>query len=100
MSKERELLKKILATGWLNNELSCEVDDLLAQPKREPSASAREMYQRGYAKAELDLKREPMTDSEISHGFRADEYAINTESYWAGVELAEKHYGVEINETL
>ena len=34
MSKERELLKKILATGWLNNELSCEVDDLLAQPEK------------------------------------------------------------------
>lgn len=94
MSKERKLLKKILATGWLNNTISCEVEELLAQPeqepvawiweqqshhsgewdsefaegkpqnfravrnirplytsppKREPSASAREMYQRGYA---------------------------------------------------
>ena len=36
----------------------------LAPPKREPSASAREMYQRGYAKAELDLKREPLSDEE------------------------------------
>lgn len=33
MSKERKLLQKILATGWLNNELSCEVDALLAQPE-------------------------------------------------------------------
>ena len=32
MSKERELLKKILATGWLDHELSCEVEELLAQP--------------------------------------------------------------------
>ena len=34
MSKEIELLKKILATGWLNHELSCEVEELLAQPEQ------------------------------------------------------------------
>ena len=34
MSKERELLKKILATGWLNNTISCEVEELLAQPEQ------------------------------------------------------------------
>jgi hypothetical protein len=34
MSKERELLKKILATGWLNNTIYCrEVEELLAQPE-------------------------------------------------------------------
>ena len=38
MSKERELLKKILATGWLNNTISCEVEKLLAQPEQEPVA--------------------------------------------------------------
>ena len=36
MSKERDLLKKILATGWLNNTISCEVDDLLTEPEPEP----------------------------------------------------------------
>jgi hypothetical protein len=36
MSKERDLLKKILATGWLDHELSCEVEELLAQPEQEP----------------------------------------------------------------
>ena len=36
MSKERELLKKILATGWLDHELSCKVEELLAQPEQEP----------------------------------------------------------------
>jgi hypothetical protein len=45
-------------------------------------------------------KREPMTGKEISQGFRADNDATNAESYWAGVALAEKHYGVKINETL
>ena len=35
MNKEIELLKKILAAGWLNNELSNEVEELLAQPEKE-----------------------------------------------------------------
>jgi len=34
MSKERELLKKILATRWLDHELSCEVEAILAQPEQ------------------------------------------------------------------
>jgi hypothetical protein len=39
-------------------------------------------------------KQEPMTTQEISQGFRADKDATNAESYWAGVALAEKHYGI------
>ena len=35
MSKEMDLLKRILATGWLDHELSCEVEELLAQPEYE-----------------------------------------------------------------
>ena len=35
--RERELLKKILATGWLNNTISCEVEELLTQPEQAPS---------------------------------------------------------------
>jgi hypothetical protein len=38
----------------------------LAPPKREPAQTAREMYQRGYAKAKNDLKREPLSDEEIN----------------------------------
>jgi len=40
MSKERALLKKVLATGWLDHTLSCEVEAILAQPeqKQEPVA--------------------------------------------------------------
>ena len=29
----KETLKKILDTGWLNNELSCEAQELLTQPE-------------------------------------------------------------------
>jgi hypothetical protein len=38
----------------------------LAPQKREPTQTAREMYQRGYAKAKDDLKREPLSDEEIN----------------------------------
>ena len=47
MSKEMDLLKKILATGWLDHELSCEVKELLAQPEQEqePVATKLESHQ-------------------------------------------------------
>jgi hypothetical protein len=47
------------------------IDKLIAQRnelvtvKREPAQTAREMYQRGYAKAKDDLKREPLSDEWI-----------------------------------
>jgi hypothetical protein len=37
----------------------------LAPQKREPAQTTREMYQRGYAKAKDDLKREPLSDDWI-----------------------------------
>jgi hypothetical protein len=90
MSKERDLLRNALEELLLiveihqkctkNNFAWAEVEyakELLAQPEQEP-----------------------MTAQEISQGFQADKDAINAESYWAGVALAEKHYGVKINETL
>jgi hypothetical protein len=33
MTIERDLLEKILNTGWLNHELSCEVEAILAKPE-------------------------------------------------------------------
>jgi hypothetical protein len=65
MNKERELLKRVRDTlrgleethydlYW---DIQAELD--LAPQKREPPQTAREMYQRGYAKAKDDLKREP-----------------------------------------
>ena len=87
MSKEMDLLKRILATGWLDHELSCEVEELLTQ--LEQSSTTRhaldsycnqEAYQRGYAQAKLDLKREPLSAEEIEdiyeeHSFTIDAFA-------------------------
>jgi hypothetical protein len=68
----KEMLKKILASGGLNNELSCEIEELLAQPEQEPTTRHaldsywnQEAYQRGYAEAKLKLKREPLSDEAI-----------------------------------
>ena len=41
-----------------------------------------------------DQKHKPLTCDEISQGFRDNEDALNAESFWAGVEFAEKMHGV------
>ena len=97
MSKEMDLLKRILATGWLDHELSCKVEELLAQPEQEPVAwmheggvdetgeTVRSIYQHL-----APPKREPLSDKEI-------------EDLWANkapqnelecVRLVEKAHGI------
>lgn len=41
-------------------------------------------------------KREPLSGREISHGFRINPDATHAESYWAGVEYAEKAHGIGV----
>jgi hypothetical protein len=53
MNKERALLKKILATGWLNHELSCEVEEILAQQEQE---TEQEWYRRGLEKGFITIE--------------------------------------------
>ena len=93
MSKERELLKKILATGWLNNELSCGVEELLAQPETLTPRQGLEEYKRGYARAELDLKREPLTPQQISVGNQST-LNVTRDAFKQGVKYAEKAHGI------
>ena len=109
MSKEMDLLKRILATGWLDHELSCEVEKLLAQPEQEPTTRHalnnywkkfaldsywnQEAYQRGYAQAELDLKREPLTPQQISEGNQSM-FNVTREAFKQGVKFAEDMHGI------
>ena len=83
----KELLKKILDTGWLNNELSCEVEELLTQP--EPFKPDWANYRQGVA----DSKREPLSDEEIyNHCCAMDSsYTCN---FIDGVEWAEQQHGI------
>ena len=48
MSKEMDLLKRILVTGWLDHELSCEVEKLLAQPEQDLDALKKDWVNFGY----------------------------------------------------
>ena len=72
MSKERELLQKVVNHMW-QGELVDEIKEVLAQP--EQSSTTRhaldsywnqEAYQRGYAEAELKLKREPLSFEDLN----------------------------------
>ena len=54
-----------------------------------------EAYQRGYAQAELDLKREPLSDEEI-HAYLSlmEPPFLWDEGFCSGIEWAEKQHGI------
>jgi len=60
--------------------------------KREPAQTAREMYQRGYAKAKDDLKREPLSDAAIAELW-ANKSPMNE---FECTRLIEKAHGIGI----
>ena len=124
MSKERELLEKILNTGWLNHELSCEVEAILAQPEQESInfdlermklavespvsdvtveglidkvKSNRVFYQEGYAQAELDLKQKVLSDEEIADLW-GDKYAGKTFMVRNFARAIEKAHGIGVDD--
>jgi hypothetical protein len=98
MSKERELLKRVRDTLHelkethydLYWDIQAELD--LAPPKREPSMTGREMYQRGYAKAKDDLKREPLSDEKINAIDLPEKQCTMREL----VKLIEKAHGIGV----
>ena len=65
MSKERELLKKILATRWLDHALSCEVEKLLAQPEQEPKIEFRGIRSNGDSYSPEQIEESPPYDMTI-----------------------------------
>ena len=114
MSVERELLKKILATGWLNNELSCEVEELLTQPEPEPVAWMWKKHTAGGWLDAVDLdkpsatahqiniyplytappKREPLSDDEIESIWGQDSLGSTVEF----VRAIEKAHGIGVDD--
>jgi|LakMenE01Jun11ns_1017448.scaffolds.fasta_scaffold9686944_3 hypothetical protein len=66
----------------------------LAPPKREPPMTGREMYQRGYAKAKDDLKREPLSDEEINAIDLPEKQCTLREL----VRIIEKAHGIGVND--
>ena len=84
----RELLRKILATGWLNNELSCEVDELLAQP--EPFKPDWANYRQGVA----DSKREPFGPEERQRLSKAYSTRAEQVAFEEGIIFTEISHGI------
>jgi hypothetical protein len=77
MSIERELLKKILATRWLDHGLSCEVEAILAQPEQ--------------------TKRSHLTEAEISKTLKLSRRSTEWDyGFEAGVRFAEEFHGIEL----
>ena len=117
MSKERELLKKILNTGWLNHELSCEVEELLSQPEhteQEPFCyiTLGEYERYFYCGRSIDTyiksnpfdnesiplytappEREPLTRQQISVGNQSM-LNVTRDAFVKGVKFAEKMHGI------
>jgi hypothetical protein len=63
----------------------------LAPQKHEPAQTAREMYQRGYAKAKYDLKREPLSDDWIKDTIHLIHQDV---SFTDLVRIIEKAHGI------
>ena len=123
MSKERAFLKKLRYASLLENDLRKELEELLAQPEQDPEVLKKdwvnfgyeagrksalskqepltprqglEEYKRGYARAELDLKREPLSDEEVRAKYRdiALDNPLYVPSYYAGFRDAERTHGI------
>ena len=110
MSKERELLEKILNTGWLNHELSCEVEAILAQPEQEPVAwlhewvdetgeTVRSIYHNFYEDENLiPLYTTPPKLERINHDDILDRSIDGSfeyrDGFMDGVMFAENHHGI------
>lgn len=72
MSKERDLLMKVCVFLDRNVENNCglvsEIRSLLSEPNEEKLTVRQrlEEYKKGYARAENNLKREPLSDTAIA----------------------------------
>jgi hypothetical protein len=81
-------------SDWLL--LIADAEELLAQPEQENLTPRQglEEYKKGYAKAELDLKREPLTDENVCE--------ILLKKEWKGfvqlVRIIEKEHGIGVDD--
>lgn len=112
MSKERELLGVALdfldPRRWLYpadqrilNILSRDIEELLAQPEPLTPRQGLEEYKRGYARAELDLKREPLGEEESYHEakrlYEAEDGLWYGDGFVDGLKFAEKMHGIGVD---
>ena len=122
MSKERGLLNLCAVTLKARNIcplLLTEISEFLAQPEptSEPVAWMVETHFNNEPIKEIHTVKpmervykycivtelyaaplKPLTGIEISNGFKADDEATHLYSYWAGVDFAEKHHGIGVDD--
>ncbi len=122
MSKERETLITDLSINavdgffYITQELQSEIRELLAKPEAITPREGLTEYKKGYAKAELDLKREPLSDEEVfdigykagfaidqdesadyeseAYGFLNGDGYVDNEPYFKLVRAIEKAHGI------
>ncbi len=102
MSIERELLKKVISGDkkgdfFVSYDLYKEIYEFLVHHEQKPTTRHaldsywnQEAYQRGYAEAELKLKREPL-GLEIMDACGSEDYR---EGFKDGALYAEKAHGI------
>jgi hypothetical protein len=97
-------LDEQVPVAWMCNLLGDVVTDkpadnngytaLYKSPKREPSMTGREMYQRGYA-AGRDLKRKPLSDANIAELW-GEEHSGKTDMIKNFARAIEKAHGIGV----
>jgi hypothetical protein len=91
-----EQLKEILLIieEEVNVEWPCVMLEMLHEwNEKQPPQTAREMYQRGYAAAERDLKREPLSDATIADLW-GEEHSGKTNMIKNFARVIEKMHGI------
>ena len=108
MSIERELLKRVISGDddgdfFISHRLYKDIETFLAQPEQEPTTRHaldsywnQEAYQRGYAHAVRDLKREPLSDEQYMKLY-IDTYN-NVNPITEFVRAIEKAHGIGVND--
>jgi hypothetical protein len=99
MSKERELLERILVSGIFDSNLFEDweqyIQELLAQPEQEAVEDRIARWHRlGYEQGKKASKREPLSNEEILVGFPQGVH-ITTLAFYEGVKFAEKMHGLQ-----
>jgi hypothetical protein len=91
----KEQLKEILLIieEEVNVEWPCSMLEMLHKwNEKQPPQTAREMYQRGYAAAERDLNRKPLSEDAIWDNL--PENPMECAAFIRGVLFAEKTHGI------
>jgi hypothetical protein len=91
----KEQLKEILLIieEEVNVEWPCAMLEMLHKwNEKQPPQTAREMYQRGYAAAERDLNRKPLSEDAIWDNL--PENPMECAAFIRGVLFAEKTHGI------